>query len=102
MTPDRGPWRRTTGLGRFHAVEQFRSGDEWNPEASGRKQHAAIAGIVLHIMDTPLDCSDGNRIGHEIRLEAGLDDEQSGEALQHGYQSLSKRRANGSVPPIPA
>ena len=75
MAPDRGPWRRTTGLGRLHAVQQFRSGDERNPEASGCKQHAAIAGIVLHIMDTALDRPDGDGIGHQIRLEAGLDDE---------------------------
>ena len=89
-------------LDRLHAIEQFRSGYERHAEASQRKQHSTVPRIILHVVNSALDRPDGNRIGHQIRLEAGFDDEQSGEALQHGYQSLSKRRANGSVPPIPA
>jgi hypothetical protein len=34
-------------------------------------------------MHAALDGADGNRIGDEERLEAGLDGEEAGEALEH-------------------
>lgn len=88
--------------GGLHAIDQLSPGDERNPKASERQQHPAVARIILHIVSAALDRPDGDGVRHQVRLEAGLDNEQSGDALQHGYQSLSKRRANGSVPPIPA
>jgi hypothetical protein len=88
-------------LDRLYAIDELRAGNKRNAEARQREQYAAVARIILHIVHAALDRSDGDGIGHQIRLEAGLDDEQSGEALQHDYQSLSKRRANGSVPPFP-
>jgi len=53
-------------------------------------------------MEAALDRADRYGIGHKERLEPRFDREQSGEAFQHRHQSLSKRRANGSVPPFPA
>jgi hypothetical protein len=50
-------------------------------------------------MQAALDCADGNRIGHQERLGPGLDREQSGESKTHAHW-LSKRHANGCVPPF--
>jgi hypothetical protein len=50
-------------------------------------------------MHAALDRADGDRIGHEESLKPGLDREQSGKLTQHRHK-LSKRRANGAVPPF--
>jgi hypothetical protein len=88
-------------LVRLHAVQKLCSSDKGYTEAGKRQQNAAIARVILHIVDAALDRPDGDCIGHQIRFEACLDREESGEALQH-IHSLSKRWANGGVPPLPA
>jgi len=50
-------------------------------------------------MGSALDRADGNGIGDEKRLEARLDGEQSAKFLER--HRLSKRHANGAVPPFP-
>jgi hypothetical protein len=83
VSPGHGFWGIADGC-RLHAVDQLRSRDERNAKAGQRQQDASIAWIILHVVGTALDRADGDGIGHEIRLEPRLDDEKSGEALQHG------------------
>jgi hypothetical protein len=52
-------------------------------------------------MLTPLHRSDGNGVGDQPRFEAGLDDEQAAETLQH-WNSLSTEHASGGFSPFPA
>ena len=47
-----------------------------------------------------LDRADGNRISDEIGFQTRLDDEQSADLAKLGHW-LSKRHANGAVPPFP-
>ena len=68
-------------LGGPNRIEQFGTGNEHHAGAHYREQYARIAGIGFHIMAPTLDRADRNRINHQERLEAGLDDEQSGETL---------------------
>ena len=51
-------------------------------------------------MDAALDRADGDRIGNEKGLEAGLDDKQSAELAKSRHR-LIQRHANGGVPPFP-
>ena len=62
------------GRDRPHAVEQFGAGNERDAEAGEGQQDAAIAGIVLHVMNAALDRSDRDRVGDEKRLQTRLDD----------------------------
>jgi hypothetical protein len=68
------------------AIEQLGPRDERDAETGSRQQHAAIAWIILHIVDAALNCADGDGIGDEIGLKARLDDKQSADLakLHHG------------------
>jgi hypothetical protein len=51
-------------------------------------------------MDAALDRSDSDRVSDEIGLKTGLDGEQPAD-LAKTCHWLSKRHANGAVPPFP-
>jgi hypothetical protein len=68
---------------RPNAVQKLRSGYERDAEAGEGEQHAAIARINLHIMNAALDGAEGDGVGDQIRLQAGLDHEQATDFLQH-------------------
>jgi hypothetical protein len=51
-------------------------------------------------VDAAFDRSDGDRIGDEIGLKAGLDDKQSADLAKFRHR-LIQRPANGGVPPFP-
>jgi len=51
-------------------------------------------------MDAAFDRADGDRVSHEIRFQACLDDKQATDLPKHLHW-LSKRHANGAVPPFP-
>ena len=86
--------------GMLHAVEKLGTGDEGDAEA-GRGEHPpGIARIALQIVGSALDRADGDGVGDKIRLKARLDDKQATDLLQHRHW-LSKRHANGVVPPFP-
>jgi hypothetical protein len=68
-----------------HRIEQFGARDEHHAGAQQRHHHTQIAGIDFDEMAPALDRADGDCIDDEECLEPGLDDEQSGEAFQHGY-----------------
>ena len=76
-----GPCRNQRRFGRPHRIQQFGAGDEHHASAHHRQQYSRIAGIGFHIMAAALDRADGDRIGHQKRLETSLDGEQSGETL---------------------
>lgn len=88
-----------TDRGGTDAVEQLRAGDERHPKAGHGQQDSAVARIVLHIMDAALDRADGDCISDEERFQARLDGEEPAELFE--CHKLSKRHANGAVPPFP-
>jgi len=85
---------------RPHAVQQFRTGNERQAQASNCQDNAAVSRIALHVVDAALNGTDGNRISDEKGLETGLDDKQSADLAQFGHR-LIQRHANGGVPPFP-
>jgi len=58
-----------------------------------------MARIHLQIVPRTLDRSDGNRIGHQPRFRACLDDEEATDFLQHGH-SLTRERLARSFEPF--
>jgi len=65
------------------AVEQLCAGDEWHAEAGGRQDQSGIAGIILQVVEAPLDGANRDCVSHQIRLEARLDDKQSADLPKH-------------------
>jgi hypothetical protein len=51
-------------------------------------------------MHAAFDGADRNRVSDEIGLKAGLDDKQPADVTNSRHW-LSKRHANGAVPPFP-
>jgi hypothetical protein len=81
-------------------VQQFRSGNERQSQAGNCQDHAAVARIVLHVVDAALNGTDGYGICDEKGLKAGLDDKQSADLAQFDHR-LIQRHTNGGVPPFP-
>ena len=71
---------------RTDAVEQLGAGNERNAEARRGQYQAGISGIALQIMNAALDRADGDGVGHQIRLRAGLDDEKSADLSKHVHR----------------
>jgi hypothetical protein len=51
-------------------------------------------------MDAPFDRANGDGVSHQIRFQARLDDKQATDLAKLRHW-LSKRHANGAVPPFP-
>jgi hypothetical protein len=88
-----------TGRRGTDAVDQLGTGDERHAKAGHGQQDSAVPWIILHIVGAALDRAKSDGIGDEKRLEARLDGEQSADLLER--HMLSKRHANGAVPPFP-
>jgi len=67
------------------AVQQLGAGDEGYPEARSGKDNPGVSRIALHVVDAAFDRPHCNGIGHQIRLQAGLDDEQAADFPKHGH-----------------
>ena len=70
---------------RTHRIEQLRACDEHDAGRCQREKIALISRINFNIAPTAFDSAHRDREDHQPRLEAGLDDEQSGDTLKHGY-----------------
>jgi len=93
-----GPNLRRRGRG-LHRIEQFGAGDEHDARARKSEQPTAKSRILCEVMLAAFDRADGDRIGHQPRFRAGLDDEKATEFLQHVH-SLTRERLNRSFEPF--
>lgn len=90
----------STGRFRTNAVEQLGSRNERDAEARKGQNHPIISWIAGHVMHPAFNCSERDRISHEIGLKTRLDDKQPADLLQSCHW-LSQRHANDVVPPFP-
>jgi hypothetical protein len=70
---------------RLNRIEQLGSGDEDDARACEGQQQPHVSRIQINIVACPLDRSDGDRIGDQPRLGAGLDGEKAAEFLQFAH-----------------
>jgi hypothetical protein len=66
-------------------IEQLGSGDEDDASAGQRQKQAHRAWIQLDIVACPLHRADGDRIGDQPRLRAGLDGEEAANVFQFAH-----------------
>jgi hypothetical protein len=70
---------------RPNRIEQLGSGDEDDAGAGQGQQQAHRSRIKIDIMACPLHRADGDRIGDQPRLRAGLDCEEAADFLQFAH-----------------
>jgi len=70
---------------RLNRIEQLGSGDEDHAGAGQRQKQAHRAWIQLDIVACPLDRADGDCIGDQPRLRAGLYGEEAADVLQFAH-----------------
>jgi hypothetical protein len=94
-----GRRRQRVELVALDRIEQFGAGDEHHASAQHGQHGARPAGNRLKVMAAAFGGADGNGVDHQEGFEPRLDGEQTRDLQTHGHR-LSKRRANGAVPPF--
>jgi len=69
----------------LHGIEELGSSDEDDAGAGHRQQQAHRSRIEVDVVACPLHRADGDRIGDQPRLRAGLDCEEAADGLQFAH-----------------